>query len=67
VTRRSARRGPTREYVASLALLAYEASRQEMFERAGALVARVLRGARPGELAVEAPTRYELCISQSAA
>jgi len=59
--------GPTREYVQSLALLTYEASRSEMFERAGALVAKVLRGARPADLPVEEPTRYDLFVSETAA
>jgi hypothetical protein len=59
--------GPTREYVQSLALMALQASRTEMFERAGALVAKVLRGARPADVPVEEPTRYELFLSESAA
>jgi ABC-type uncharacterized transport system substrate-binding protein len=59
--------GPTKEYVDSLALMTYEASRTEMFERAGALVAKVLGGRRPSDIPVEEPTRYDLFVSASAA
>lgn len=38
-----------------------------MSERAGVLVARVLRGDRPGNLPVEEPTRYELFLNLSTA
>ncbi len=57
----------SRFFVQAAALLAYGPSSVDMSERAGALVARVLRGERPGDLPVEEPTRYELFLNLSTA
>ena len=35
----------------------------EVFRRAAAYVDRILRGASPGELPVQAPTKYDLVIN----
>ena len=57
----------SRFFVQAAALLAYGPSSVDMSERAGVLVARVLRGERPGDLPVEEPTRYELFLNLSTA
>jgi putative tryptophan/tyrosine transport system substrate-binding protein len=57
----------SRLFVQAAALLAYGPSWTQMSERAGVLVARVLRGDRPGNLPVEEPTRYELFLNLSTA
>jgi putative ABC transport system substrate-binding protein len=57
----------SRFFVEAAALLAYGPSGSQMSERAGVLVARVLRGERPGDLPVEEPTRYELLLNLSTA
>jgi putative ABC transport system substrate-binding protein len=44
-------------------LLAYGASRQQLFIRSASYVKRILDGANPGELPVEQPTRIELWIN----
>lgn len=44
-------------------LMSYGADSKESFERAGDLVARIFKGARPGDLAFEQPTRYPLVIN----
>jgi putative ABC transport system substrate-binding protein len=44
-------------------LLSYGTSREESFRRAAALVDKILRGAKPGDLAVEQPERFELIVN----
>jgi putative tryptophan/tyrosine transport system substrate-binding protein len=44
-------------------LLSYGANFSEIFRRAAPYVDRILRGANPGDLPVQAPTKYELVIN----
>jgi putative tryptophan/tyrosine transport system substrate-binding protein len=44
-------------------LLSYGARFPDIFRRAAPYVDRILRGANPGELPVQAPTKYELVIN----
>jgi putative ABC transport system substrate-binding protein len=44
-------------------LMSYGADLGESFERAGALVARIFKGAHPGDLPFEQPTRYPFVIN----
>jgi putative ABC transport system substrate-binding protein len=50
-------------YVRDGGLLSYGADENELLERAGALVDRLLKGAKPAELPFERPTRYTLAIN----
>jgi putative ABC transport system substrate-binding protein len=43
--------------------LSYGQLFQENFERAAALVDKILNGARPADLPVEQPTRFELVVN----
>jgi putative ABC transport system substrate-binding protein len=44
-------------------LMSYGADPVESFDRAAAIVARILRGARPTDIPVEQPTRYQFVIN----
>jgi putative tryptophan/tyrosine transport system substrate-binding protein len=44
-------------------LMFYGPSNEENYQRSAALADRILKGARPGELPVEQPTKYELIIN----
>jgi ABC-type uncharacterized transport system substrate-binding protein len=44
-------------------LMSYGADLKESFERAGDLVARIFKGAKPGDLPFEQPTRYPFVIN----
>jgi putative ABC transport system substrate-binding protein len=56
-----------RSFVDDGGLLSYGPSLADAYRRAGGYVARILRGAKPGDLPVEMPTRYELVINLAAA
>jgi len=49
------------------ALLSYGTPREENFRRVAALVDKILRGAKPGELPVEQPDRVELIVNMKTA
>jgi putative tryptophan/tyrosine transport system substrate-binding protein len=56
-----------REPVIDGGLISYAASLTETFRKAAAYVARILTGAKPAELPVEQPTRFELIVNMKTA
>jgi len=55
--------GPFRSFVESGGLVSYGANLGEQFRRAASYVDRILKGEKPADLPVQAPTKYELLIN----
>jgi putative ABC transport system substrate-binding protein len=53
----------TKEFAESGGLMSYAASFTDIYRRAASYVDRIMKGARPGDLAVEQPTTFEFVIN----
>ena len=54
---------PYRQFVLEGSLMSYGPDAADIFRRAGAYVDRIFKGAKPADLPVQAPTRYEMVIN----
>jgi putative ABC transport system substrate-binding protein len=54
---------PARNYVVEGGLLSYGPGTVDLYRRSVSYVDRILKGAKPADLPVQAPTKYELVIN----
>ena len=56
-----------RAYVEAGGLMSYGPNYTDLFRRAGELVDKILRGAKPADIPVEQPTKFDLAINLTTA
>jgi putative ABC transport system substrate-binding protein len=57
----------SRDYVEAGGLMSYGPNFSDLFRRAADYVAKILRGAKPGEIPIEQPTKFDLAINLTTA
>jgi len=58
---------PSREFVEAGGLMFYGGSIPEMYQRAAVYIDRILKGAKPADLAIEQPTKFDMEINMKTA
>ena len=55
---------PFRDYLGTGGFMSYGADNTDLFRRAGDYVDKVLRGAKPADLPIEQPTKFDFIINR---
>ena len=63
ITHRLPTAGPERQFPEAGALMAFGFSNRELAQRAAVYVDKILKGARPGDLPIERPMKFELVLN----
>jgi ABC-type uncharacterized transport system substrate-binding protein len=58
---------PFREFVEAAGLMSYGPNLPDLYRRAGDFVDRILKGAKPGDIPIEQPTRFDLVVNLTTA
>jgi len=58
---------PDREFVEAGGLIAYAVNYRDLYFRFASFVDKIFKGAKPGELPVEQPTKFELVVNLKSA
>src|SRR5262249_22538738 len=63
LTRRLPMMAPAKEYALAGVLVSYGTDYPDLFRRAAAYVDKILKGAQPGDMPIEQPTKFEFVIN----